>query len=221
MKQLYLSLLSIAVLGFTSNVPAFAAAAEDKAKTKTSEASEVQSASIQSELCKQVLSTNDKKKDQEELKDTSAKVDCKQTNKFKFDQQLAEVNLEKYTGKNKWTVIEIWASDCHQCNVHMPSMVEFDGKLENVDLVGITLDGFDEEEGVANARTFVERHGITFDNILSTSTAVDIWMKENIGEGLIGTPTFIVIDPKGKVRAAQAGVISTEKLEKYILSKSS
>ena len=67
--------------------------------------------------------------------------------------------IENYLGKGKWTIIEIWTSDCHSCRQHMPSMVKFDGTLKNVSILGISLDTTDH---VDKAKAFIADFGTNF-----------------------------------------------------------
>ena len=39
-------------------------------------------------------------------------------------------------------------------------------------------------------------------------------------EGLIGTPTFMIFDPEGKLVALQPGIISVAAIEKFVRSRS-
>jgi thiol-disulfide isomerase/thioredoxin len=132
-----------------------------------------------------------------------------------------KVEIEKQLGDGKWSIVELWGSDCQACRQHMPSMVEFDGKLKdklkNARIVGITLDG---QEGIANAKSFIKDFDIKFKTIVSNPIEVNAWMQEVVGEGLIGTPTFILFDPKGKVVAAQPGMVPIASLETFIKENS-
>ena len=64
-----------------------------------------------------------------------------------------QVHLGNYIGKGKWTVIEVWESNCAACRSHMPEMVKFDGTLDNVQLIGVSLD---TQEGIEKPEAFVE-----------------------------------------------------------------
>jgi len=128
-----------------------------------------------------------------------------------------KVALEKQLGGGKWSIVEIWASDCGVCRTHMPSMVKLDDKLDNARIVGITLDG---QKGVENAQAMIKEYNMKFKNIVSNPIEVNAWMLENIGEPLIGTPTFIIFDEKGKLVAAQPGPVKTESLETFIKENS-
>ena len=123
--------------------------------------------------------------------------------------------VEHYLGDGKWTIVEIWKSDCHSCRQHMPEMVAFDGKLHNVRLLGITLDGMD---GVHDAKGFIAEFDIQFPTLVSSYSELSSWMMEALEEPLIGTPTFILFDEEGKVIAAQAGIVPVASLEKFIIN---
>lgn len=122
-------------------------------------------------------------------------------------------DIKNHIGNDKWTVLEVWASDCHACREHMPSMVKFDGKLKNTRLLSISLDG---QRGSKAAEDFVTEFDMKFPTILSNAIEMNVWMQQNLGESLIGTPTFIIFDPKGKLVAAQPGPVKTASLEKFI-----
>lgn len=125
--------------------------------------------------------------------------------------------ITNHIGKNKWTVLEIWESNCHICRQHMPSMVKFDGKLKNTRILGVSLDG---QQGVEDAEEFIMEYDIKFPTILTNYVEMNIWMQQSIGESLRGTPTFILFDPEGKLVAAQPGPVPVESLEKFITKHS-
>jgi len=129
-------------------------------------------------------------------------------------------SIEAFIDKDKWTVVEVWSSDCPVCRKHMPSMVEFDGKLKNTHILGITLDGIDEKDGYDNAEDFVMEYGMKFPNLVTNAIEMNIWMQQNTPEGLIGTPTFMIFAPKGKLVAMQAGPVGVDQIEILINSRS-
>ena len=129
-------------------------------------------------------------------------------------------SIESFIDKDKWTVVEVWSSDCHVCRQHMPSMVKFDGKLKNTQILGVTLDGIDEEEGYDKAEEFVMEYGMKFPNLVTNAIEMNIWMQQNTPEGLIGTPTFMIFAPKGKLVAMQAGPVGVDQIERIINSQS-
>ena len=126
-------------------------------------------------------------------------------------------SIINYIGKDKWTIVEVWESNCHICRQHMPDMVKFDGKLKNARIIGISLDG---QKGIDAAEEFIMEYDIKFPTILTNYVEMNTWMQHYIGEPLVGTPTFILFDSEGKLVAAQSGIVSTNSLEKFITENS-
>jgi len=126
-------------------------------------------------------------------------------------------SINNHIGKDKWTILEVWSSDCTACRFHMPEMVEFDGKLDNARLLGVTLDG---QAGIKDTKEFLAEFDVEFPTIVSNAIEMNIWMQQSIGESLRGTPTFILFDPEGKLVAAQPGIVAISSLEKFIMSNS-
>ncbi|MEE9309860.1 MAG: TlpA disulfide reductase family protein [Cocleimonas sp.] len=133
------------------------------------------------------------------------------------DMEGKQDSIMNHIGKDKWTIVEVWESNCHACRQHMPDMVKFDGKLKNARLVGISLDG---QKGIDAAEDFIMEYDIKFPTILTNYVEMNIWMQQSIGESLVGTPTFILFDPEGKLVAAQPGIVSTASLETFITENS-
>lgn len=128
-----------------------------------------------------------------------------------------KTTIEEQTGDGKWTVLEVWASDCHACRQHMPEMVKFNGKMDNVRLLGVALDG---QPGKKQAQAMIDEYGIPFKTILSNPIELNAWMELNAKESLVGTPTFMIFDPEGKLTAIQAGILPIASLENFIHSRS-
>ena len=122
-------------------------------------------------------------------------------------------SISNYIGKDKWTIVEIWESNCHACRKHMPDMVKFDGKLKNARILGVSLD---TQEGIENAKAFIDEYKIKFPTLISNYVEMNIWMQRSLDEPLMGTPTFILFDDKGALVAAQPGIVSIDSLEKFI-----
>jgi thiol-disulfide isomerase/thioredoxin len=133
------------------------------------------------------------------------------------DLDSKQTTIEDEVGNGKWTIVEIWASDCHACRMHMPDMVEFDGKLDNVRVLGVALDG---QAGKDDAKDMIDEYKMPFKNILSNPIEMNAWMELNAEEGLIGTPTFMIFNPEGVLTALQPGILPTKSLTSYIEANS-
>jgi thiol-disulfide isomerase/thioredoxin len=126
-------------------------------------------------------------------------------------------SISNHLGKGKWTILEVWESNCPACRMHMPEMVKFDGKLDNARIISVSLDG---QRGIEDAEDFIHEYDMKFPTLLSNFVEMNIWMQQSVGESLVGTPTFILFDSEGKLVAAQPGIVSTSSLETFITQNS-
>jgi peroxiredoxin len=128
-------------------------------------------------------------------------------------------SINDYTGNGKWLVVMFWASDCHICGEEAHEYVAFHSKNKdgNAHVLGITIDGLANKEA---AQGFVDEHELNFPNLIGTAEDIAGMYYELTGEFWIGTPTFFVYDPKGELRAAQAGAVPAEILENFIAENS-
>jgi peroxiredoxin len=128
-------------------------------------------------------------------------------------------NLNDYTGNGKWLVVMFWASDCHICSKEAHEYVAFHArnKDSNAHVLGVTIDGLANKEA---AQGFVDEHKLNFPNLIGSAEDIAGMYYELTGEFWIGTPTFFIYDPNGKLRAAQAGAVPAEILEKFIADNS-
>jgi peroxiredoxin len=127
--------------------------------------------------------------------------------------------LGDFTGKGKWTVVMFWASDCRVCNAEIGEYIRFNNAHKNKDarIIGVTLDG---QAGLAAARKFVQRHAVSFPNLVGEPVAVARLYQSLSGHDWVGTPSFLLYNPKGKLLAAQAGAVPPALIEKFIKENS-
>lgn len=127
--------------------------------------------------------------------------------------------LGEYTGQGKWTVVMMWASDCHACNAEAKQYVKFHEAHKDKDaiILGVSLDGQSKK---TEARQFIQRHGVTFHNLIDEPEKVANLYSGLTGQPWIGTPTFLVYSPAGELLAAQVGAVSTDIIESFINKES-
>ncbi|MCG6870736.1 MAG: TlpA family protein disulfide reductase [Gammaproteobacteria bacterium] len=128
----------------------------------------------------------------------------------------AERNLSEFVGKGRWVVVTIWAHDCPICNAEIYQMDFFHSEHRDRDAVvlGVSLDGMAHRDEAAN---FVERHGLEFSNLLVEPQ--EQLLRSFGGGRIFGTPTFLVYDPEGRLRAKQDGPVTQEVLEHFIATE--
>lgn len=134
-----------------------------------------------------------------------------------WDRKGQAGTIEQYTGKGKWLVVMIWASDCHVCDQEAQSYLEFHKRHRNSDasVLGISMDGKEKQKA---ALAFMDRHQLTFPNLIGEPETVAQMYMERTGMRWIGTPTFLVYAPDGKLLAQQAGAAPASLIEDFIKS---
>ncbi|MGD8999046.1 MAG: TlpA disulfide reductase family protein [Granulosicoccaceae bacterium] len=125
-------------------------------------------------------------------------------------------SLDNYIGKNKWTVVMVWASDCHVCNTEAHEYVAFQSRRPDIQMLGLTLDG---EANKAAALEFVKEHKLNFPNLIGEPETIAGLYYELTGNFFMGTPTFLIYTPQGKLTAADVGAIPVEIIEDFIDSQ--
>ena len=122
--------------------------------------------------------------------------------------------LAQHLGQEQWVVVKIWASDCTICNREAHQYVDFYEFNEDGDVtvLGISIDGDNETA----ARDFIDRHEVTYPNLITTLENGAQWYSKVTGRRWVGTPTFLIYDRSGRLRAQQVGAVPTELIEQFI-----
>ncbi len=128
--------------------------------------------------------------------------------------------LSDYTGNGKWTVVMIWASDCHVCNSEAEQYVQYHeaNNKQKAVVLGITLDGQSKK---TEAEAFIKRNDVTFTNLIGEPEEVATLFETLTGGSWVGTPTFLIYNPAGELKAAQPGAVPTELIDEFIQQQSS
>ena len=120
-------------------------------------------------------------------------------------------NTADFIGHGKWTVVAVWASDCGICRREIHQMASFHRAHRDKDatVLGVSIDGHDRRQ---LARAFVREHNLDFPNLIA-----ELPQMGGFGAGpVMGTPTFYIYSPAGKLLAHQVGPVSQEQAEAYI-----
>lgn len=127
--------------------------------------------------------------------------------------------IENYTGKGKWLVVMLWASDCYICNREAHQYVDFHLLHADKDatVLGISLDGQSRKK---EAKTFIKKHSIDFPNLIAEPEYVSAFYKDVTGQFFAGTPSFLIYSPAGELKAVQMGAVPTSLIEAFIEKES-
>ena len=86
----------------------------------------------------------------------------------------------------------------------------------NIRMLGMVIDG---KINKADAETFINEYKLNFPNLTGDPEDVAGFYQDNTGSYFVGTPTFMIYSPDGKVRAADAGAIPVSVIEEFIASQ--
>lgn len=131
-----------------------------------------------------------------------------------FDGQARE--LADYVGQgDQWLVVMLWESNCPACNRVVHRYVDFHefNTDQRAHVLGISMDG---PRFQAGAEDFIRRHQVQFPNLIAEPGEVILLYQSLTGDQFLGTPSFLVFDPSGTLRAKQVGPLPTEVLQDYI-----
>lgn len=124
-------------------------------------------------------------------------------------------DIEDYAGQGKWLVVKIWAHDCPACALGAEAYAQFHEAHKDRDatVLGVSLDG---QANKAGAESFIARHDLPFENLIGEPEVVMLKYMKLTGKQFRGTPTILLYDPEGKLRAAQPGAIPVDAIETFI-----
>lgn len=136
------------------------------------------------------------------------------------DLQGKPVELSNYVGKGKWTVFEVWASDCPYCPDGVFYMKDFKARYPQAELYGISLDGDSgQAAGRKLAQGFIQKHKINFPTLFSSTMELDNFLVEQGEQALVGTPALIIYNPKGELKGVESGAIIAQDVIDFIKSE--
>ena len=125
-------------------------------------------------------------------------------------------NVNERIGHGKWVVVATWAHDCHICADEIHHMADFHQAHKNRDamVLGVSIDGYDQ---VALARAFVDRLKLPFPNLIAEPSQA-VMLQFGAGE-FVGTPTYYIYSPQGKIVGQNIGPITRKEVENFLASE--
>jgi len=120
-------------------------------------------------------------------------------------------NVNEFIGKGKWVVVAVWSADCPICKreIHQMTFFHDEHRRRDAEVLGMSIDGFANRDKV---RRFIEDHALNFPNVIGTADDASMLA----GTMFIGTPTFYVFAPDGRLVGQRIGPTSQEQVEAMI-----
>lgn len=118
------------------------------------------------------------------------------------------LTLSKQIGKQP-VLLVFWSFFCFPCQKEMPELQQFAQQVgsQNLSVIGICLDGPEYDERVI---PFCRDKGITFPVLHDKETEEYFETAERYG--VVGTPTFFLLDPQGRIRLIHLGRLDRDML---------
>lgn len=116
--------------------------------------------------------------------------------------------------RGKIIILDFWTYGCINCIHMIPILEQVEQTFPNeVVIIGVHSAKFDNEGETENIRQIVQRYNLHHPVINDSDFYV--WGQYS-RFGVNAWPTFVIIDPRGRVVASQAGEIPFEAFEQYI-----
>jgi len=108
-------------------------------------------------------------------------------------------------------VLNVWASWCAPCRAEAPGLAALATEYEGS---GVQFVGLDTRDSDIPARSFVERFGIPYPNVIDRDGRLQLLFVDSLPPQAI--PSTIVIDPQGRVAGRALGKVSESSLRGLI-----
>lgn len=104
-----------------------------------------------------------------------------------------KVNSKDVFEKNKYTMVNIWASWCGPCIQELPELEKINKEFvsKGCGIVGLLIDGTDPT-GLADAKDIIADTGVTYMNVIDNAEIADMLQ-------VTGVPTTVFVDENGKI----------------------
>ena len=108
-------------------------------------------------------------------------------------------------------VVNVWASWCAPCRSEAPSLERLSKEFADQ---GVSFIGLNTRDSDTSARSFVERFGITYPNVIDRDGVLQLGFRDSLPPRAI--PSTLVIDRSGRVAARVLGAVSESSLRGVI-----
>ena len=124
-------------------------------------------------------------------------------------------SLGEFLNKDRWTLVMIWTTYCGACRKQYPMISSFHSKHKDHDatVLGIALDGYDQQQKI---KTYQAAHAQNFPSVMADADDFISKYQRATGESFTGTPTYLLFDAKGGLRAYIDGLVAVADIEAYL-----
>ncbi len=125
------------------------------------------------------------------------------------------VDLDTIIGQGKWTLVMLWATNCHICHEQKPKISAFHNEHKDLDahVVGIAIDGM---ANVDKINAYIEKNKPSFPNYVGNIAIVASHYMGLTEESFRGTPTYLLFNPDGELLGNNPGPLRVEAIEGFM-----
>jgi len=126
-----------------------------------------------------------------------------------------QVDLKSLIGNGKWTLVMLWAVDCHICHEQKPEISRFHNEHKDTDahVVGISLDGV---SNIDRVKGYIGDNDVSFPNYVGNVAIIASNYFAMTEESFRGTPTYLLFNPEGELLGNNPGPLRVKAIEEFI-----
>ena len=126
-----------------------------------------------------------------------------------------QVNLGNQIGKGKWVLVMFWATDCPICKTQEPTISAFHEAHSGIDaeVIGVSIDGPDNLDVV---KKYLKENDLSYPNYVTDVLGASFSYAGIAQNQFVGTPTYLLFNPEGKLLGDNPGPMRLEALEAFI-----
>ena len=127
----------------------------------------------------------------------------------------ARTRIADHVGGGKWSLVQLWTTDCVPCEQQKPMLAAFDAAHASTDarVLGVALDGLGMIDEI---RAIDARHGSPYPTLVAFDDVFAEQFEALAGRPFRATPTYLLYGPDGAFAGAHVGPIAPEALEAIV-----
>lgn len=124
-------------------------------------------------------------------------------------------SLGPHLDKTRWNLVMVWTTYCQFCREQYPMVSKFhdDHRARDAVVLGISLDG---AQKLGKVRQYRKDQSHSFPSVIADADAFRELYGKLTGETFTGTPTYLLIDKDGGMRAYLDAPATLEAIEQFL-----
>ena len=127
--------------------------------------------------------------------------------------------IEQFFNREHWLVVVIWSFMCPICQKELPAYADLAlrQKSGGFTVIGLSIDG---HVGFGEAWALLDDVGNDFESLIGEADEVAEFYLSHSRQPFQGTPSIMILNPKGILAAFQAGPVPVNSIKAFIAQRS-